>query len=100
LSGSRSPIAAGLGCRSYILLTGMRKAVAGFNSLRASRRGGGGGSVARLGYLNPLFAGIAMSASPLIVVANLDRMACMAGPVQGDGLEVRELICLIRTGEL
>jgi hypothetical protein len=46
LSGSRSPIGADPGCRSWPVLGGMRKAVAGFSSLRASLRGGDGDGAA------------------------------------------------------
>jgi hypothetical protein len=41
-SGSRSPIAPGRGRRSCVLSAVMRKAVAGFSLLRASRHGGAG----------------------------------------------------------
>jgi len=45
-SGSRSPTGPGRGRRSCTLPAAMRRAVAGFSSLRPWRRGGGGGGVA------------------------------------------------------
>jgi hypothetical protein len=46
LSGWRSPAAAAPGCRNWVPLTAMRKAVVVCSSLRAMGRGGAGGGVA------------------------------------------------------